>query len=115
MAAPMTYWSISSQVLSEEARLLGLDVEILIPEKNLFLIKGENKEVLFKSTDFGGNTALGKKLSDDKELAYTLLARYDMPIPKTLYISEADFHTLSDDRLNEFHFPVIIKPVDGAH
>ncbi|MCA9378581.1 hypothetical protein KC711_06990 [Candidatus Peregrinibacteria bacterium] len=52
MSKPMTYWSISSQILKEEAEELGLEVEILIPEKNLFFIKGKNKEVLFKSTDF---------------------------------------------------------------
>jgi len=48
----MTYWSISSQVLKEEAEKLGLEVEVLVPEKNLFLIKRKDKEVLFKSTDF---------------------------------------------------------------
>ena len=48
----MTYWSVSSQVLKEEARILGLEVEVILPEKNLFLIKGKDKDVLFKSTDF---------------------------------------------------------------
>jgi hypothetical protein len=39
MVKPMTYWSISSQVLKEEAEKLGLEVEILVMEKNLFLVK----------------------------------------------------------------------------
>ncbi len=111
----MTYWSISSQVIKEEAEKLWLQVEVLIPEKNLFLVKSKEKEVLFKSTDFGGNTSLWEKISDDKELTYTLLKRYNVPIPKTAYIYESEFRQFDWTILSEFHFPVIIKPIDEAH
>ncbi len=111
----MTYWSISSQVLKEEAERLWLKVDILIPEKNLFIIKWQDKEVLFKSTDFWANTSLGEKISDDKELTYTLLSKYWIPIPKTLYIHDHEFWNFDWTRLSEFHFPVIIKPIDEAH
>jgi len=111
----MTYWSISSQVLKEEAEKLGLQVEVLVPEKNLFLITWKGKEVLFKSTDFWVNSALGKKITDDKELTYKLLDRYAAPIAKTLYIHEHEFQNFDWAKLSDFHFPVIIKPIDEAH
>lgn len=111
----MTYWSISSQVLKEEAEKLWLQVEILVHEKNLFMVKGDNKEVLFKSTDFGWNASLGEKISDDKELTYTLLEKYNIPLPKTRYMYANEFATFDWTILNEFHFPVIIKPIDEAH
>lgn len=111
----MTYWSISSQVLKEEAENLGLQVEVLVPEKNLFIVKSSQKEVLFKSTDFWWNSSLGKKLADDKELTYTLLKKYAIPIPKTLYIYEYEFANFDWSQLSHFHFPVIIKPIDEAH
>jgi hypothetical protein len=53
-----------------------LEVEIISIEKNLFYITGNGKKILFKSTDFGGNSALGYKLADDKELTYRLLEKY---------------------------------------
>lgn len=111
----MTYWSISSQVLKEEAEKLWLEVEILIPEKNLFIVRWQDKEVLFKSTDFWGNTSLGEKISDDKELTYTLLQKYGIPIPKTFYIYEHEFANFDWSKLSDFRFPVIIKPIDEAH
>ncbi|MDD2916610.1 MAG: ATP-grasp domain-containing protein [Candidatus Gracilibacteria bacterium] len=115
MSKPMTYWSVSSQVLKEEAEKLGLKVEVLVPEKNLFLVKGKNKEVLFKSTDFGVNSALGKKITDDKELTYKLLEKYGAPIAKTFYIYNHEFPNFDWTKLSDFHFPVIIKPIDEAH
>ncbi len=111
----MAYWSISSQVLKEEAEKLWLHVEILVPEKNLFLVSSTEKEVVFKSTDFGGNSSLGKKIVDDKELTYTLLNRYNIPIPKTAYIYENEFWQFDWTKLADFRFPVIIKPLNEAH
>lgn len=52
MTKPMTYWSISSQVLKEEAEKIGFKVDVLVPEKNFFIISSPTKSVLFKSTDF---------------------------------------------------------------
>lgn len=111
----MTYWSISSQVLKEEAEKLGLEVEVLVPEKNLFLVKWKEKEILFKSTDFWWNTSLGEKISDDKELTYTLLGKYWIPIPKTHYIYENEFADFEWSAFSSFRFPLVIKPIDEAH
>ena len=84
----LTYRWISSQTLVEEAEKLGLDIEILIPEKNFFIIKWNGKEIIFKSTDFGSNTSLGLKIASDKELTYVLLQRYWYPIPKTIILKK---------------------------
>ena len=48
MVKLMSYRSISSQVLTEEAQKLWLEVEIINRDKNLFLVKSEDKEVLFR-------------------------------------------------------------------
>jgi cyanophycin synthetase len=111
----MTYWSISSQVLKEEAEKLWLSVEVIIPEKNLFIVRSLDKEILFKSTDFGGNSSLGEKIVDDKELTYTLLKRYNLPLPKTLYMYENELSKFDWTELSSFHFPVVIKPLNEAH
>lgn len=111
----MTYWSISSQVLKEEAEKIGFKVDVLVPEKNFFIISSPTKSVLFKSTDFWVNTALGKKIADDKELTYTLLSRHSLPIPQTLYLNSEELDNVSFETFEMLWFPVIIKPVDGAH
>ncbi len=115
MPTPMTYWSISSQVLKEEALNLWLKVDVIIPEKNLFIISSNTKEILFKSTDFWWNTSLGEKISDDKELTYTLLSRYGIPIPKTIYMYNYEFDNFDWLEFSDLSFPVIIKPIDEAH
>lgn len=66
MYSLMDYWSISSEVIVDEAKKLGLWVEIIVPEKNLFRIFSHTQSILFKSTDCGLNTALGMKIADDK-------------------------------------------------
>lgn len=111
----MNYWSVSSQILKEEAELLGLKVEIIVPDKNLFLVKSKDKEILFKSTDFGINTSLGLKIADDKELTYSILERNWLPIAKTVYIYENELEEFDWSKINNFKFPVIIKPVDEDH
>ncbi|MDD2565784.1 MAG: hypothetical protein PHZ26_04410 [Candidatus Gracilibacteria bacterium] len=115
MSKHMNYWSVSSQILKEEAELLGLKVEIIVPDKNLFLVKSKDKEILFKSTDFGINTSLGLKIADDKELTYSILERNGLPIAKTVYIYENELEEFDWSKINNFKFPVIIKPVDEDH
>lgn len=109
---PMPYWSISSIILTEEARNLWLEVEVISKEKNLFYISGNNKKILFKSTDFWWNSALSMKISDDKELTYKILEYYNLPIAKTWYIQKSEIDELHNLPIT---FPVIIKPINEAH
>lgn len=112
----MLYRSISSIALCEEAKKLWLEVEVISTEKNLFYVTGNGKSFLFKSTDFGGNSALGYKLADDKELSYRLLEKHWFPIAKSVYISKADLtSTTIEDDISALCFPLVIKPVDEWH
>lgn len=52
-----------------------MQVEILVREKNLFLISHGGRSILLKSIDFGENSMLGMKVADDKELAHAILSR----------------------------------------
>ncbi|MDR0650932.1 MAG: hypothetical protein LBG59_06100 [Candidatus Peribacteria bacterium] len=49
---------MTSQLLVEEAKKKGLQVEILQPNKNFFKITKGEQTVYFKSNDFGGNSSL---------------------------------------------------------
>ena len=108
----ISYWSQSSVELVDEAEKLGLEVEILDKEKNLFFIKNHSKKILFKSTDFGGNSSLAFKICNDKSLSHTILEEIGAPIAKTLDVSQERFKTLKKEDVKDFHFPLIIKPVD---
>lgn len=114
MTQPMTYWSITSQVMKEEAEKLWLEVEILVPEKNFFLIRGNGKEIIFKSNDFGGNSSLAKKIVDDKELSYVMLDRFWFPIAKTWYLQQEDFTRCEWAQFHDY-LPLVIKPIDEWH
>ena len=111
----MKYWSVTSQVLVEEAEKLWLKTEILVPEKNLFFIHGKGKSILFKSNDFWWNTSLGTKISNDKQLAYTILQKYGFPIAKSHYLKKSEWNSTSLDFVENFIFPLVIKPVDEDH
>ena len=108
----MTYWSISSSVLTEEAKKLWLEVEIISKEKNLFYIKWNWKEIMFKSTDFWVNSSVWLKISDDKELTYKILEKYNFPIAKTWYILPEELNNITK---MDITFPVIIKPLEEWH
>jgi hypothetical protein len=98
-------------LLVEEAEKMGLQVEILQPHKNFFkLTKGE-KTVYFKLNDFGGNSALGAKIADDKELADIFLRSNGFPTPQSYYLSKAEKgnFNLSTTGLT---YPLVTKPVD---
>ena len=112
MSAPMKYWSISSEILKTEAEKLWLSVEIVDKDKNLFYISGNNKKILFKSTDFGWNSSLWHKIANDKQLTYKVLEWFWYPIAQTWYCSS---HELDQIDSIDIVFPVIIKPLLEWH
>lgn len=109
------YWWISSQTLVQEAEHMWLVVEIINKKKNLFVVRNEHKEVLFKSTDFGENTALWNKLVNDKELAYMLLDCGWFPIAKSMYLTKDAFGVFDMSEMRDFQFPLVVKPINGSH
>ncbi len=115
MSLPLSYWSISSQVIVEEAALLWLETEIINKDKNLYIVSDNKKSILFKSTDFWKNTALGFKICMDKGLSYDMLERIEAPIAKSIYIKKNELSNLSEKNLKWFHYPLVIKPLDEWH
>lgn len=111
----MGYWSISSIVLSEEAVNLGLEVEIIAPEKNFFRISGNGRTHFFKSTDFGGNSSLGAKIANDKELTHKVLERAGLPIAHSAYVDIGDFAKFDSASVEHLRYPLVLKPHDQAH
>lgn len=107
-------WSISSQLLLEESEKMGIELQKIQSEKNLFLMRFQGKEVLSKNIDCGLNSSLGYKVTEDKELTYALLDRIGIPVPKSLYIASKDIDSISIQNI-EIGTPLVVKPVDGAH
>ncbi len=115
MVKAMTYFSISSVLLTEEAEKMWFDIEILSRSKNLFYVRWNWKEQLFKLTDFGWNSSLWFKLCDDKELTNKVLNKNWIPIAKSHYILKDDLVDLMESDLSAFAYPLIIKPIDEWH
>lgn len=115
MVALMKSFSISSKYIIEESEKLWFEIDIISEEKNLFYVKWNWKEILFKSTDFGWNSSLWYKLCDDKELTYKILDRYNLPIAKSIYLSKKQFETFSLENIKNLKFPLIVKPIDEWH
>jgi len=113
MVSTLSYWSISSKLITEEAQKLGFQVNIINRDKNLFEISDSNKSILFKSSDFWENSALSYKIADDKGLTYDILRKNDLPTTETHYVDKNSY----DNYINntEFSFPVVIKPLDEWH
>ncbi|MCH8518243.1 hypothetical protein LAT59_00560 [Candidatus Gracilibacteria bacterium] len=111
----INFLSTSSKLLISEAKDLGLSVEIIDADNNVFFIGNSEKKILFKNTDFGVNSALGFKLVNDKSLCYTLLERNGFPIAKSLYLKKENFNNFKESDISGFLFPLVIKPLSEAH
>ncbi len=114
MVELMKKWSISSQIIANTAKDMWYNVEIINENKNLFLVKNKNKEVLFKSTDCGINSSLALKLCDDKELTYDILWKNWIRIAESVYLNKNNAHDF-DINKSRLEFPLVVKPVDLWH
>lgn len=115
MVALMKSFSISSKNIIEEAKKLWFEIEMISEEKNLFYVKWNWKEILFKSTDFGWNSSLWLKLCDDKELTNKVLKSKWLPVAKSFYLSKSNLNNLNENDLESFIYPLIVKPINEAH
>jgi len=102
-------WGISSDFLINEAKQLGFEVEIVEKNKSLFYLIKNDKKILCKNIDCGLNSSLAFKISEDKELSYSLLEKHNLAVPKSMYTNKWE-----DTEIN-IDFPLVVKPVDGAH
>lgn len=93
---------------------MGIMIQAIVPEKNLFFLKDKDRNILFKNIDCGLNSALWFKITEDKELTYILLAQEDIPVPQSRYIRKKESKDYNYENL-DIRFPLVVKPVDGAH
>lgn len=115
MSLLLEYWSISSQVLCEEAEALWLEIDIVNRDKNLFYVVWKGKEILFKSTDFWENSALWFKICLDKRLTYDILERNDFPIAKSIYVQKQEYNNFENTLIQWFTYPLVVKPLSEGH
>jgi cyanophycin synthetase len=120
MKNSINYWSTSSQVITDEARKLWFRVEILSESANLFYIHSIEKSILFKSTDCWANTALGLKISWDKELTSIVLERAGLQLPRSRYFyrAEGELSVILENvekNIEWLRYPLVVKPTDGSH
>lgn len=107
-------WGISSSLIIEQAEEKWLKVKVISRNKNLFCVSDENKEVYFKSVDCWINSSFWLKAANDKELTYIIGEENDIKVPKSIYLNL--WETINIDKVSEkLNFPIITKPIDGAH
>ena len=110
----MTHWSISSQLIINEWKKQWYSSNILSSENNLFELYNEDKTVLFKSIDCWLNSSVWLKIANNKELTYIIAEKNNIKVPICRYINRSEFEN-GDYWLHDFAFPVITKPINGAH
>ncbi|HMS91329.1 MAG TPA: ATP-grasp domain-containing protein [Candidatus Absconditabacterales bacterium] len=106
------FQQISKHFLQEEAKKRGYTIETIHEAKNIFFIKHKDKHILFKGIDAGLTTRLGKYLSQDKLLTYTLLQRNNINIPECIVIHKKDKIALTT--ISKLGFPLVVKPLNGS-
>lgn len=105
------WWSISSQLIIDEAIKLWFEIDMISQEKNLFFIIWNWQKYLFKNIDCSLNSALWFKLTKDKELTYKILWE-DFYTPKSVYISSWDKYDVKNIWV---WYPLVVKPSDTDH
>lgn len=105
---------MSSEILSKQAEKMWFKVEIISPNKNLFLIKSKKKKVYFKSIDCWINSSFWLKAADDKEITYKIAGENSIKIPRSIYITKEEFENYDFENIS-LNYPLVSKPVDWAH
>lgn len=109
--------SISPQLIIEEAKKKNYTISVISDKLNLFTIKGNNKNILFKNIDCWINNSLGVRFSRYKNLSYFMLRNHQIKVPQSFVLSRKWKITdiLKSIKENNIHFPVVVKPATGEH
>lgn len=107
-------WSISSELIVQEAQKMWFKVSIISVPKNLFSIEWNWKKIFFKNIDGGQNSSYAFKVTKSKDYTYFLLEKDNIRIPKTKYIWRSWIDKAADI-IKWMDYPIITKPVDGTH
>jgi cyanophycin synthetase len=112
-------WGMSAMLITKEARAMGLRVDIIDREKNFFALykKNSNKPFLVKASAIPGNGVVGFHATLDKDLTEKTIKKYtNFPIPRSVDVTRDDAKRLTTIlRKNKLTFPLVVKPLDGAH
>ena len=113
---PIKHWTMSSELITQEAFKLDYKVDILNKDKNLYVIYKNNKPFFFKSSATMGNNMAGNRIAGDKNLLFDVLDKFipECPKPKSINIKQSDDVTLKLQK-NTINYPLVVKPVAGAH
>ncbi len=107
-------WTLSSQIIIDEAIKQWYKNNIIEKTENLFEIIFDNwKKVLFKNIDCWLNSSLALKLADDKKLTYKILEDWDF-IAKSKYFNLEENKKININSL-ELKLPLVVKPIDESH
>lgn len=107
-------WWISSQLVVEEAEKMKLNVDIISKNDNFFSVSNWAKTIYFKSIDCWLNSSIWLKIANNKELTYKLAEKNNIRVPKSIYIDK-NKNAYLNIFLENLQYPVITKPIDGAH
>lgn len=101
--------SLSVKILIEEAKKLGLELDVIDNFRDVFYLKSNNKKVLFNWKDFWNISSVGYFLTKNKKLWYKVLSYNSYPVPKSYYFKKwIDLDIGNKD----IKYPLVIKPSD---
>lgn len=133
--------NFSAQILAKEAVRRGYKLTFLAKTSSdtlspIILAQKTGRQIIFKSSKTGLDSAFSGILSDDKITTYDLLSRHNLPIPPTFILrrdeisedlsckTSSDFSQVfreSSPRIVELsdffreNFPVVVKPSNTDH
>lgn len=110
------HWTISPQLITQEAKKIGYKVDILSKSKNLYAIHKDNKIFFFKSSSMMEDSFVGTKITENKDLFFDVVEKYmpEFPKPKSINLKKGENIEvkLQEKKIN---YPLVIKPTNGAH
>lgn len=111
-------WAISSQLIVEAAKKRGIKTKILDRAKNVYSIfhPKTGEQILFKASASIKNNIVGSRIADYKDLTFQVIKKFvpRCPLPRSITISsdQDPEALLAKKKLN---YPLVVKPLDGAH
>lgn len=110
------HWTISPELITQEALKLDYKINILSRDKNLYAIYKNNKPIFFKSSSIMKDSLVGARIADNKDLLFKVIDEYmpKFPKPKSINLksNEVIEFKLQKKQLN---YPLVAKPTDGTH
>lgn len=102
------------KLLLEEATSLGLNVDVIYPEKEVVALSNASRKIIVKevfsiSTDPASANAT---LAKNKEITYRFWERENIPFPRSRYYKNAEFFPKTAQEFS-LRFPVVFKKSNG--